>query len=276
MKKRILKALAFIAALAITAGVIYLSCSFMGNPVSYLLTRKTAKDHILKTYPGTDLVIEDINYDFKTGGYYARVKSPSSPDTHFSLSFDLLGSLRYDSYEYDVAQKGNTARRLDAEYRRITDAVFQSPLFPYETDMDYGMLMIYPQKEIGSGNGIPDYAMPLEELVLDGIYDMRAVGERAGSLVIYVNSDTVTVEKAAEIMLRIKDIFSEAGIGFAAMDFTLQHPKDIKDSSRPEGQFSVIDFPFSDIYEEGMVQRVKDAHEALMSYYAEMDSKNGK
>jgi hypothetical protein len=142
--------------------------------------------------------------------------------------------------------------------------------------MDYGMLMIYPKSDIDNGGGIPAYSMPLEELELDRVYDMRAIGERAGSLVIYVNSETVTAEKAAEIMLGIKDIFSEAGIGFAAMDFTLQHPKDPIDSSRSEEVISVIDFPFSEIYEEGMVIRVKEAHDALMAYYAEMDAKNSK
>ena len=103
-------------------------------------------------------------------------------------------------------------------------------------------------------------------------YDISELGRQAGHLIIYVESDTVTVEKAAEIMLDIKVIFDEARVPFAAMDFTLWYPKP-EEGTRPDGDVSVVDFPYDAFYEAGMTDRVEEADKALKAYYAEQDAK---
>ena len=72
------------------------------------------------------------------------------------------------------------------------------------------------------------------------------------------------------MMVDLKNQFDDAGIPFAAMDFTLQYPR-TEESRRPEGEVSVAQFPYSDIREEGMVDRVKAADHALREYYAQQD-----
>ena len=91
-------------------------------------------------------------------------------------------------------------------------------------------------------------------------------------MIIYVESDTVTVEKAAEIMLNIKTIFDDAGIPFVAMDFTLQYPIP-EGGQRPDEEVRVDGFLYDAIYEDGMIDRVKEADKALKAYYAEQDAK---
>ena len=41
---------------------------------------------------------------------------------------------------------------------------------------------------------------------------------------------------------------------------------------RPEGQIGVADFPYDEIYEDGMPVRVSEADKALKAYYAEQDA----
>ncbi len=276
MKKKVLKILAFLTALALIAGIVLFSTALMGNPVSRFLARRTAVRHLKETYPGTDYYIEDVNYDFKTSGYYARISSPTSIDTRFTLYFDMLGHLKYDSYD-QVAGGFVTARRLDAEYRELTDGVFNSPSFPYDCDIDFGMLSIYPQADIEGSDpfDIPVHTILVEELVLDGSYDIRELGRRAGHLIIYVNSDEVTAEKAAEIIVRIRQIFDDAGVTFAEMDFTLEHPKPME-GMRNEETVSARGIAYGDIREDGMAERVEAADKALNAYYAEQDAQNKK
>lgn len=273
MKKKTLKIIAAVTALAILAGLAWFANAMVGNPVSKLLAARAAEKHLEETYAGTDYYIERIAYSFKDGKYHAFVKSPSSMDTEFSLTITMLGELRLDTYG-DVVEGFNTARRLEQEYRKLTDTVFDSPSFLYSCDIGFGRLEIYPQEAFDDPNvdDIPPYAINQSTLVLDKIYDIRELGRQAGHLIIYVESDTVTVEKAAEIMLEIKAVFDEAGVPFVAMDFTLQYPIP-EGGQRPDEEVRVDGFPYDAIYEGGMIDRVKEADKALKAYYAEQDSK---
>ena len=273
MKKKTLKIIAAVTALAVLVGLAWFANAMVGNPISKILAERTAEKHLEETYAGTDYYIERIVYSFKDGRYHVFVKSPTSIDTEFSLTITMLGELRLDTYEA-VVDGFNTACRLEQEYRKLTDTVFDSPSFPYGCDIGFGRLEIYPQEAFDDPNvdDIPPYAINQSTLVLDKIYDISELGRQAGHLIIYVESDTVTVEKAAEIMLHIKAIFDEAGVPFVAMDFTLQYPLP-EEGMRPDGEVSVADFPYDAIYEDGMINRVEEADNALKAYYAEQDAK---
>ncbi len=270
MKKKIWKFLALAAALILIAVILFFANAFLGNPVSKALAKSTAKKHLNDTYAGTDYYIDSVSYDFKSSCYHASVRSPSSMDTHFYLRISMLGKLGYDSYE-DVTSKTTTALRLDKEYRELTDSVFDDPSFPYNCDISFGMLEIYPMKYHGNDD-VPAYALNQDELVLDKLYDIRELGREAGRLTIYVDSDTVTAEEAARVMLGIKAIFDRSAVPFAAVDFTLQHPKPLE-GPRDETFIGVQNFLYEDIYEDGMTERVAAADRALKEYYAEQDAK---
>ena len=118
MKKKVLKILALVLAIILIIGIGLFANSLVGNPVSKFLATKGAQEHLAKNYSDKDFVIEEVTYNFKTGGYYARVTSPTSIDSHFSLSFNWLGKLVLDCYD-DVTTGWNTAMRIEEDYRNF-------------------------------------------------------------------------------------------------------------------------------------------------------------
>lgn len=274
MKKKHFKMVALIIAIILIVGLGCFANSLLGNPISKMLATNTAKKHLSETYAGTDYYMERIAYSFKDGKYHAFITSPTSMDTQFSLTITMLGELRLDTYE-DVVNGFNTARRIDYDYRDLANTIFENPSFPYTCRFSYGTLEIYPEEAFADPerNDIPSYAINQKELELDKIYDIKELGKQAGHLVIYVESDTVSMEKATEIILDIKSIFDNAGIPFKAIDFTLEYPKP-EEGKRPEGEIRIKNFPYEDIYEDGMIERVQDADKALKAYYEEQDSKD--
>ena len=83
-------------------------------------------------------------------------------------------------------------------------------------------------------------------------------------------------EKLAEILLNIKSVFDKSGVTFYAIDCVLQQSKS-EVSTPPDytyvtpQQIEVMDFLYSDIYEEGLVERVKKANEEAIKYNEEQN-----
>ena len=279
MEKKGLKIAALLAALVMIAGLGYFANELLGNPISKALAINVVKKRLGTTYADTDYYMEDIRYSFKDGYYHAFIKSPSSIDTEFTLMITKMGELRLDTYD-DIRKGFRTAERLGQEYRQLTDTVFDSPTFPYVSDTGRagaGLLEIYTEEEMNDPEAtyVPNYAISYEELIIDKIYDIKEVGKEAGCLNLHIVSEEVTAERAAEMMLDIRRIFDEADIPFRAMNFTLQYPMS-KDGERKEGEICVRNFNYGDIVEEGMEDRVVEAHRALEEYYKELDTKGTK
>ena len=88
----------------------------------------------------------------------------------------------------------------------------------------------------------------------------------------YLYDNIVSYERLAEIILDVKQIFDNAGVKFYSLDFVLEYPK-LEDHSQKDDRVEVMNFLYSDIYEDGMVERVKASDEAAKAYYAEQDAK---
>lgn len=247
--------------------------AFYGNPLSRFLASMTARTHLAAAYPDTDLFVERIAYDLKSTGYHVYIKSPSSVDTHFWLNISMLGKLEQDTYDIIVLNGLNTAQRLNDEYRNLTDAVFQDPAFPYTCAIAFGDLEIHSDEAIQDAfvRNVPFYAFNQKDLVLDASYDIPEMGRQAGRLNIYIDSDIVSVERAAQIMLDIKEYFDRAGVPFRSMDLTLLYPRPDK-GLRPEGIVCVERFLYEDIYADGLAVRVDRAHKKATAYYEKMDA----
>lgn len=273
MKKKILKIIALIVAIALIICVCWFANALNGNPISKMLADKAVVAYMAGNYAHTDYYVEKLAYSFKFGNYYAHIRSETSMDTQFTLYIDMIGNVYFDTYD-DVLRGAITARRLEQEYRDLTDQIFDNPSFPYPSDIGYGTLEIYPQEALDDPqvNDIPDYALVQQDLVLDQIYDIRELGRQAGHLIVYVESDTISFELASQIMLGIRAEFDKANIPFRAIDFTLQPPLP-EEGPRTGFEIHFDNFRYEDIYEEGLVDRIKAAHEALEAYYAEQDGK---
>lgn len=272
MKKRILKITALVIALALIAGLCWFANGLVGNPVSRLLAKRALDRYVEETYPHLDLNTERFGFDFKSIGYFAYVRSEGSMDTAFYIDMDMLGHVTYDSYDTWVTSKMNTELRVEEQYREMVKNVLNSSDFPYESDIKGGTLEFAQDWEWGDDRD-HSYAIPREELVMDKEYslsEIRRLGARAGILTIYIQEDTVTAERAAQIMLDIKELFDAEDVPFYRMDFVLQYPKPEDGSPWPDGDVRA-ELCYEDIREEGLVQRIRDSHAEIYEGFAEMD-----
>ncbi len=267
--KKLLKIAALVVAVAIVVGVATFANALVGNPVSKLLVKQSAKQYIAKTYTEISLHLSNVTYNFKDGNYLVRVTSPDSIDTAFALYFDSFGGLKQDTYDNQVTGRFTTARRLDDAYREMTDYVFDSPTFPLNCDIAYGTIEFIP-RQYADGEDVPSYALIQEELILDYDYDVATLAKKAGHLVVYISDDTVTIDRAAAHMLTLRQVMDESHLPFYAVDFVLQHPKPV-DGKWSEERVDVLSFLYEDIYPEGLTERIEAAKIATDAYYAKQD-----
>lgn len=270
MKKKILKIVAFVIAVILIAGVAWFANGLVGNPISKHLATKAAEGYIEEKFPNSDFELERVSFSFKDTKYHAYIVSPSSADSSFSLTISMGGKIVWDYYENNVLSGWNTARRLGDAYRESVDQVLENPSFPYDCHIGYGDLE-FISEEYKNNSDVPSYALITNDLELDGIYDINELGAKAGKLTIYIYDDTVTVERLAEIILDIKGMLDDAGVRFYVMDCVLEYPKP-ESGEWKQGRFEVMDFLCSDIYEEGLVERVQASNDAAEDYYDEMDA----
>ena len=273
MKKKWMKIAALVAALIIIAGLCVFANALVGNPVSKWLATRTAEKHLEEVYGDTDFEIEKIGFNFKDTDYYAHIKSPSSEDSSFSLRIDMFGNLMLDTYESRVLTGNNTQNRLYMEYRALADTVLEAPDYPFTSFIAYGDLQVgfRPADVELPADYYPEHYYIIEELVLDKKYDIRELAKKAGCLVVYVEDDAVTVERAAEVLLELKKVFDRKNVPFYSIDFVLEYPRKPEGGTTKDGRVNVEGFLYSDIYEEGLVERVRMADEKLNAYYEEQD-----
>ena len=213
---------------------------------------------------------DHLFYSFKIGGYYVHIVSPSSMDGHFTLTVSMFGKLIGDDYTSRVEGHRNVANRLFSEYRKRVDGVLDSYAYPYKIDMGYGDLEF--DREVGTE--AVEGALDRTDLVNDRIYNVGKLGATNGKLVLYIDSDTVTYEKAAEILLKTKELMDAAGISFYSVHFVLRYPPyDAAESyKRPEGEIDLKDFLYTDIYEEGIIERIIQCAEDTEEDYKRQDN----
>ena len=276
MVKRIGKVIAIVVAVAVLAGVIWLALGFLGNPVSALLARRGLNQYMEQTYPNIELNVERFGYNFKTVGYYAYVVEEHSPDTAFYINLDMLGHVKYDSFDTWVTDRMNTEQRVQEQYRILVDSILDSADFSYASDIKGGELEFGQDWEWGD-NRDHSYAIPREELILDKEYTQEEIldfGKRAGILTVYVMEDTVTPERAAQIMLHIRELFDKAAVPFYRMDFVLRYPKP-EDGSPWRDEDVRAELIYEDIRAEGLTERIQTSHDAIYQRFAEMDAEKG-
>lgn len=279
MKKSV-KICAGITAFLLIIGVIWFANGLLGNPISKTISNNSAKEYIEKNYPNMDLNISDAFYNFKTGTYDIEVKSPTSKDTHFYLSISSFGKITYDSYENDVVDRYNTFNRINESYSSKMEKVFDSNDFPYESEINFGEIMdienLKENLEINKNNGLtyPIYGIDVKKLELDKDYNMYEMGKKAGHIVFYAEDEEITVKKASEILLNIKNILDEENISFYAIDFILEKPRNEEGTpSSDDASIRIEHFLYEDIYEENLEQRISKAEKDLKKYYEIIDSK---
>ena len=270
MKKKILKIIAIIIALALIAVIGFFANAFFGNPVSKFLAKNAAEKLIEEEHSDKDFYVERVFYDFKVSNYHIRVVSDESPDSSFTVVAGFFGDISYDTYDDVITNKRNTADRIWKEYRDAADSVFDSGTFPYNTHISFGDIEFIDRGNVGSPD-LTSYAIVTDTLELDAHYDIRELGKKAGHLVVYIYDEEVTTERLCRVLVGIKDIFNSAGVEFYAIDCVIEYPRPDNDGPWREGRVEVENFLCEDIYEEGLADRVAAANRKMEEYHKLQD-----
>lgn len=270
MKKSV-KVLAGAVAFLLIFIIIVFANSTLGNPVSKMIATKNVKEYINKNYSHLDIEVGEVFYNFKDGDYHVNITSPTSKDTHFSISVTPFGKIKYDYYENNVLGKYNTYYRLNSEYGDEVEKLIGKDEFLYKGEIYFGEII---DKEISRHEDYNNisYGINLKDLELDKDYDLYKLGKEAGHIVFYAEDDDVSIKKDSEILLYIKKMFDEQNISFYAIDLTLDKTK-LKDDevSLDEEGINILQFLYEDIYEENLEDRVKQSVENTKTYYEKLD-----
>lgn len=281
--KKFIKILCIIVCAALVLGMGYLAVAFLGNPISWMLSKSNAQTYLNTHFPGSDFQITNTGYNFKTGSYFFNVHSPSSQDSYFTLYFDGLGRYEYDSYGA-VTGGSNTFSRISRAYRDLVDSKLYEgndvincgiaygdiktadfEVFTYTTDT--GETEYYRMDK--------DYGLDISTLELDKEYDILAFGRDYGRICLYVHDPEVSVPQAAELLLEAKEYLDQHNIPFHGIDFHLCEPRN--ESGQMVGeQIDLYDFLYSDIYEEGLIDRVQEHWDAAQEHHAIQDAETAK
>lgn len=273
MKRRTLGLMAIVAVIVLVP-VIF----FFGNPLSYLLIPLRGNAYLQETYPELDVKIQDVRYDFKFGGWSATAVSPTSRDTWFPVFIDGWGNVEGDAYSL-VESRSTTAERIARDYRELAEPILENVPLPCSisfADMTFMggreyYTVVGPDGETLNYTMEKDYGLVVGGLELDADYDAAALGDSHGRITIYIHDEEVTVERAAEVLLELKYYFVEAGLPFRGIHLTLCEPLNENGQNVGE-QIALKDFLYEDIYEEGLVERVRANWETVQTHYAQMEA----
>lgn len=272
--KKSTKILAGVSAISLIIILLWFANGLLGNPISKMMANNTSKGYIAKNYPNMELNISGASYSFKTGDYYVEVKSPTSKDTHFSLTISPFGKIIGDSYDNNVLDKYNTLYRIDLAYRSKVKEVFEEEDFPYKSDIYFGDIKDKESVEVSEDDeySYPNYGLDREKLELDKDYNIYEVGKKAGHIVFYAEDEDISIKRTSEILLDIKDILDKENISFYAIDFSLEKPRSEDGlSNSDDTSIKVEEFLYKDIYKEDLDKRISKAHEDLQKYYEKQD-----
>lgn len=256
----VLRVLALLIAVGMTAWLILFAFSLNGNPVSYFLVTKNAKKYVADNYP--DYEAGAPAYNFKFGRYAVEITKPNSEDCHFMADFGLDGKVLRDNYESSVEKGFNTAARLNMRYRELVNTVLESPAYPFESKIGYGELIFARDYEEGN-EPAHDFALPTDILKPDALYDLAALGNDGGVITVYVYSEDKTPKRAAEILRELDALMTQGGVTFRAIDLSL--------TSSDGDNYYIENIHREEIPESDLAQIVIEKHNAFEARLAKIE-----
>lgn len=263
-----IKIVSYILGFILIIVILWFTNGFLGNPISKTLANNVAQKYIKNNYSNLDVNISRVYYSFKDGYYYVDLKSPTSKDTHFTVSISPFGKIEYDSYDEMVLKKYNTYTRIDELYNLKVKKVFEDENFLYKTDIYFGEVKIMSLENEDSEFG-PIYGIDISKLELDKDYDINEIGKKYGHIVLYIEDKDISLERTSDILIDVKSILDEKNISFYVIDFTLQeHKQNEQDDSKT---ISIQQFLYDDIYKKDLNERLEKACNELQNYYDEQD-----
>lgn len=262
------KVIILIIIVAIIVPIFYFINEIWGNPISKAIAKSKAKDYLEEHYEVENLRIDRVVYNFKIDAYSADIVSDSSIDTHFSVYITKLGKVLGDSYDQEVVNGWNTYCRIDETYRDIVDSVIMNHNLNVNSDINFGTIKLLEKSDYMYG---VEFGVQMSSLEIDKQYDINELSKSAGHIIYYALSEDVSLEKACELLLQIKQAFDDERVPFYAIDLELRESNGEKPALDGDS-IHVKEFLYTDIDQAGLEERVKAAHDRLSAYYNEKDA----
>ena len=277
--KKVTKWLSILFSVTIVALLIFFANAFLGNPVCWSIARANASKYLEENFGDSHFRISEVSHDIKTGGYYAFIDSPVSQDSYFTIYFDEWGRYYGDSYE-DVTTKYTTLSRINNQYWDLVRNNATDRYSRFDISIYFGEIKVAGIYEIytytnENGETVEytidkDYGFDRSLLELDKEYDIYQLGRDCGRICLYIHDPEVSIERAAELLLEVKDYLDEKDIPFHAIEFHLCEPRNDQGQNVGE-QITLFDFLYSDIYEECLVDRVRLHWDIAQEHFAIQD-----
>ena len=281
--KKIIKWLSIVLCTALMLTVLYFVFGFFGNPLSYLLAKHSANQYLEVNFGDSTFQVEDVGYNFKTGDYYAHMTALESQDSYFTVYFDSLGRYTYDTHD-SIKYGYNTYSRINEKYWDLVKSKLYEGNGVINSSIAFGDLKTteFEVFTYTDAEGVTqhyrvdkDYGLDISTLELDQEYDILALGQDYGRICLYVHDPEVTVERAAKLLLEVKNYLDANNVPFHGIDFHLCEPNNAEGQMTGE-QITLFDFLYSDIYEDGLVDRVQEHWNAAREHYAIQDAETAK
>ncbi len=260
-----LRVIAAVIAFAIIVLLLIGANDLLGNPVSYLLAKTNSEKYVAEKYGGEGYSVKSVSYSFKFKNYLALAEKPGSEDCRFTVYCGADGKPDGDNYGIYVTGGENTRGRIEESYRKLADGIFESPAFTYSSETCYGTIVFK-----GDSEKEEEYNFGLSRDILkpDANYDISELGRQAGLLTVYIDTEDLTAEFAAEALLKIKALSDLGMVPFYAVDLTLEN------SAHEYYPLGVV--RAADIYEEGLAERAAGFHQKEQARLDELDKKRSK
>jgi hypothetical protein len=216
--------------------------AFYGNPITAVIATVKIRNYVEDTYPDMDLEVPKAGYNFKFEEYLSHVKSKTSPDTHFEVSW-VKGKI-FDTYESFVTGRINTFDRLNREFSDKVEQIIQNE-FPYETSMLFADLGKEEQN--------------ISHLTLDMPLDPSNPPMPA-DLTIYIMSHDVSYEFLSARLLELQRIMEENRIPMEAYSIVIEEPLiEGEGKADPEGEsIYLYGFPSDKISSDNLIEVIKE------------------
>lgn len=212
--------------------------------------------YISEQYPGNDFEITNLYHVFKDNSFEVKVRSRSSADTHFIVKFnDTTLEVDWDSYEDAVTNRGNTAKRIKADYEDRVKGVLK---------VLTGVQSVYTDYVICSGTpGYSLYDSPEgldnRTLELDREYDTAAMGWDYGYLEVeFLESpEDLSIQRILERLWELDEAMTTAGVGYQVVKITLVSDPDWRVAEK----FYIYDILREDLYSEDPLEALQELWE---------------
>jgi len=189
---RVIKYIAYVLLAGILLSAMWVCSLFFGDPVSKFIAGKNVRSYLAENYPDNNFKIKSIDYDFKFGGYSAKVVYETEPGVEFVIGARTKGVV-YDRYKQEYLRD----REIEIKFTEQIERMLFLTIKPRVPELTRINTEVYIKK--GKYNADADYSKDMDEQI-------KVFVNINGS-----GSEKLSREDFLEKALQIRNIITDSG-----------------------------------------------------------------